>query len=71
MPTGKFSLLEEPREVSKVYTTAVLIADGPEKIGSESQRIPRDPMQKLKLPITRSIFQSRFLKTGTKVGGCR
>jgi hypothetical protein len=70
MLTGEFTLLEEPTEVSDVAVAAVLVADGSEEIESERRRDPRDPMQKLRLSIVRSIYWSRVVKTGTRVGGC-
>jgi hypothetical protein len=71
MLTDEFASLEEPTEDSEVATAAVLLADGPKKIGSKRQRQPRDSTQKLKLPIVRSISRSRFAKNGTRVGGCQ
>jgi hypothetical protein len=70
MLTGGFALLEEPMEDFEIAAVEVFPADGHEEIRSERQRAPRDPMQKLKLLIIRSISRSRFVKTGTRVGGC-
>jgi hypothetical protein len=55
MLANKFTSLDEPTEVPNVAAAAVFPADGPKDIGSERQREPRDPMQKLKLPIVGSI----------------
>jgi hypothetical protein len=38
MLTDEFASLEEPMEDSEVAAAVVLLADGPEKIGSERQR---------------------------------
>jgi hypothetical protein len=57
-------------KVSDVAAAAVFPADRPEGIGSERRREPRDPTQKLKLPIIRSISWSRLAKTEARVGGC-
>jgi hypothetical protein len=70
MLTDEFTALEEPTEDSEVSTVAVFAADGPKKFGSERRRVSRDPVQKLKLSIIRSISRSRIWKTGTRVGGC-
>jgi hypothetical protein len=53
MLTGEFASLEEPTEFSEVV--AGLLTNGPKGIGYKRQRVPRDQMQKLKLPIIRSI----------------
>jgi hypothetical protein len=53
--TGKFTSLEEPTDDSDLAVDAVFPADGPEFIGSKRRTEPRDPMQKLRLPIIRSI----------------
>jgi hypothetical protein len=70
MLTSEFASLEEPMEVAEIAAAAGLLANGPEKIGSERQRVPKDPMRKLKLPIFRSMSRSRLLKIETRVGGC-
>jgi hypothetical protein len=44
--------------------------DGPKYIGSERQKEPWDPTQKLRLPIIKSISWSRLAKIGIMVGGC-
>jgi hypothetical protein len=62
--------LDEPTEVSKFAVAVVFLADGPKFIGSDGRIEPRDPTQKLKLLIVRSISWSRFTKTGARVGGC-
>jgi hypothetical protein len=48
-------MLDETTEVLDVVACAVLPAYGPEEIGFERRREPKDPTQKLKLPIIRSI----------------
>jgi hypothetical protein len=53
--TGEFTLLEVPTDDSDFAADAVFPADGPEFIGFERQIEPRDPTQKLRLPIVRSI----------------
>jgi hypothetical protein len=53
--TGEFTSQEEPTEVSDFAAEAICSADGPKFIGSERRTEPRDPMQKLRLPIVRSI----------------
>jgi hypothetical protein len=55
MLTNEFTLLDEPTEVYEVAAIRVFPADGSEFIGSERRTEPRDPTQKLKLPIVRSI----------------
>jgi hypothetical protein len=55
MLTSEFTLLDEPAEVSEVASIAFFPADGPKFIGFERRTEPRDPTQKLKLPIVRSI----------------
>jgi hypothetical protein len=55
MLTGEFTSLDEPTDVSGVATIAVFPADGPDFIGSERRTEHRDPTQKLRLPIVRSI----------------
>jgi hypothetical protein len=67
---GEFTSLAKPMESSGVAADAVFPAHGPEGIRSERRRERRDPTRKLRLPIVRSIFWSRFAKTGAKVGGC-
>jgi hypothetical protein len=67
---GKFTSLVKPMESSSVTADAVFPADGPEGIRSERQREHRDPTQKLRLPIVKSISWSRFAKTRARVGGC-
>jgi hypothetical protein len=51
MLTGEFASLEEPTEVVEVATTVGLLANGPERIGYERRRVPKDPKQNLKLAI--------------------
>jgi hypothetical protein len=55
MLTGEFTSLDEPTEVPEVATIMFCPADGPEFIGSERRTEPKDPTQKLKLLIVRSI----------------
>jgi hypothetical protein len=64
----EFASLEEPMEVSEVAAAAVLFVGELEEIGSERRIVPRDPMQKFKLLIIRSISRSRFPKIRTRVG---
>jgi hypothetical protein len=69
-PTGEFTSLEEPAKVSAFAVDVVFLADAPDFIGSERRAEARDPTQKLKLPIIKSISRSKFTKTGARVGGC-
>jgi hypothetical protein len=70
MLTDEFASLEELTEIAEVAATMGLLANGPEKNGSERRRVPKDPMQNLKLSIVRSMSWSRLLKIETRVGGC-
>jgi hypothetical protein len=54
MLTSEFELLEEPMEVFEVVVAAGSLDNGPEGIEYRRQRVPRDPLQKLRLPIIRS-----------------
>jgi hypothetical protein len=54
--TGKFTSLEEPTDDSDFAADAVFPANGPDFIGSERQIDPKEPTQKLRLPIVRSIY---------------
>jgi hypothetical protein len=67
--TGEFTLLEEPTDDSDIATDAVFSAERPDLVGSERQIIPREPTQKLRLLIVRSISWSKFAKTGVRAGG--
>jgi hypothetical protein len=53
--TGEFTLLEEPTDDSDLAVDTVFLADGPEFVRSERRIVPREPMQKLRLQIVRSI----------------
>jgi hypothetical protein len=64
MVAGEFISLDEPTEVSDVATVVVFPTDEPKGIGSERRREPRDPTRNLKLPIVRSISQSRLATNG-------
>jgi hypothetical protein len=55
MLNSEFTSLDEPIEVPDVAAAVVFPADGPEDIRSERRIEPKDPTQKLKLPIVRSI----------------
>jgi hypothetical protein len=52
---GEFTSLEEPTDDSDLAADAVFPADRPEFIGSERRIVPKEPMQKLRLPIVISI----------------
>jgi hypothetical protein len=69
MLTSEFSSLEEPTEVSEGAVVVVLWADELKEIGSERQRVPKDPTWKLKLSIARFISWLRFPKIRIRVGG--
>jgi hypothetical protein len=51
---SEFTSLEEPADDSDLAADAVFTVDGSEFIRSERQIEPKDPMQKLMLPIVRS-----------------
>jgi hypothetical protein len=53
--TGEFTSLEEPMDDLDAVILLVLLADGPDFIGSERRVEPKVPMQKLKLPNVNSI----------------
>jgi hypothetical protein len=53
--TGEFTSLEEPTDDLDVVILSVLLADGPNFIGSERRVEPEGPMQKLKLLNVNSI----------------
>jgi hypothetical protein len=55
MLTSEFTSLDEPVEVFELASIAVYPADGPKFIGFERRTELRDPTQKLKLLIVRSI----------------
>jgi hypothetical protein len=67
---GEFTSFDEPTKDVDIVVDAELSTDGPEQIGSDRRVEPLDPMQKLRLPIVRSIPWSRMLKTGIWAGGC-
>jgi hypothetical protein len=54
MLTTEFASLEEPTEVFEVAIAAGSLDNGPKGIGSRRQRVPRDPLKKLRLLIVRS-----------------
>jgi hypothetical protein len=54
MLTSEFASLEEPMEVFEVAVVAGSLDNRPERNGSRRQRVPRDPLQKLRLLIVRS-----------------
>jgi hypothetical protein len=53
--TGEFTSLEEPADDSDLAVNAVFSADGPDFVGFERRIDPREPTQKLRLLIVRSI----------------
>jgi hypothetical protein len=55
MLTSEFTLPHEPTDASGVAAIAILPADGPNFFGSERRTEPKDPVQKLKLLIIKSI----------------
>jgi hypothetical protein len=57
MLTDEIASLDEPTDASGVaaIAIAILLANGPDFIGSERRTEPRDPTQKLCLSIVRSI----------------
>jgi hypothetical protein len=67
---GEFASLEEPTEDVDVTAGTEFTTDGPEQIGFERWRVPRDPTRKLIIPIVTSIPRSRLSKAGRRVGGC-
>jgi hypothetical protein len=64
---GEFTSLEEPTNDSYLGADVVFPADRPEFIGSKRRVEPRDPTQKLRLPIVRSISRSKLAKTEARV----
>jgi hypothetical protein len=55
MLTGEFTLLEENSDDSDTTVVVVLSADGSNFVGSERQIYLKEPTQKLRLSIVRSI----------------
>jgi hypothetical protein len=53
--TGEFTSLEEPTDDPDAVILSVLLADGPDFVGSERRVEPEGLMQKLKLPNVNSI----------------
>jgi hypothetical protein len=53
--TGEFTSLEEPIDDSDIAILAVLPADRSDFVGSERRIDPKEPTQKLRLPIVRYI----------------
>jgi hypothetical protein len=52
---GKFTLLQEPTDDSDIVIVVVFLADGSDFVESERRIEPREPTQKFRLPIVRSI----------------
>jgi hypothetical protein len=53
--TGEFTSLKEPTDDPDAVILSVLLADGPDFVGSERRNKPEGLMQKLKLPNVNSI----------------
>jgi hypothetical protein len=53
---GEFASLEEPTDDSDIAIVLASLADGSGFTGSERRIEPKDPTQKLRLPIVNSIF---------------
>jgi hypothetical protein len=53
--TGEFTSLEEPTDDSDIAAVVIFPADGPDFVGSERRIEPREPTQKFRLPIVKSI----------------
>jgi hypothetical protein len=53
--TGEFTSLEEPTDDSDIAIVTVFLADGSDFVRSERQIEPKEPTQKFRLPIVRSI----------------
>jgi hypothetical protein len=53
--TGEFASLEEHTDDSVIAIVAVFSADGSDFIESERRIEPKDPTQKFRLPIIKSI----------------
>jgi hypothetical protein len=53
--TGKFTSLEEPTDDSDIAIVVVMLADGSDFVESERRIKPKDPTQKFRLLIIRSI----------------
>jgi hypothetical protein len=53
--TDEFTSLEEPTDDLDTVILSVLLADGPDFVGSERRVEPEGPMWKLKLPNVSSI----------------
>jgi pyruvate/oxaloacetate carboxyltransferase len=66
--TGEFISLEEPTDDSDIVIVAVFPADGSDFVESKRQVEPKEPTQKFRLPIVRSISRSKLAKTGVRVG---
>jgi hypothetical protein len=53
--TGEFTSLEDPTDEFDIAADAVSYVDGPDFVGSKRRIVPKDPTQKLKLSIVKSI----------------
>jgi hypothetical protein len=53
--TSEFASLEELTDDSDIAADVVFSADGPDFVRSERRVVPKDPTQKLRLPIIKSI----------------
>jgi hypothetical protein len=53
--TGEFTSLKEPTDDYDIVIVMLFLADGFDFVKSERQIEPREPMQKFRLPIVRSI----------------
>jgi hypothetical protein len=53
--TGEFTSLEDPTDDSDIAIVAIFLADGSDFVKSERRIEPKEPTQKFRLPIVRSI----------------
>jgi hypothetical protein len=53
--TGEFTLLEEPTDDYDIAIVMLFLADGSDFVESKRRIEPREPTQKFRLPIVRSI----------------
>jgi hypothetical protein len=53
--TGEFTSMKEPTDDYDIVIVVLFLADGSDFIESERRIEPREPMQKFRLPIVRSI----------------
>jgi hypothetical protein len=53
--TGEFTSLEEPTDDYDIAIVMVLLANGSDFVESERRVEPKDPTQKFRFPIVRSI----------------